>query len=545
MSDANGMGTGGTSEASIVQPMLSNTTNTTVLSSQAPCLRTASTNVTSLDFTFWLAGTTVQCAKGLEVQWSGGKEMEPYNITVVPLDQRYLPWDIRLASGVSWANQFVMNMTAGTRFTLMMNSKLGYGRGGVALSYEMTSSPSNDTSCIIQPALPTGSWPADASIDTSLPAASLSPSPDPDTTESASARRGRNAGIGVGVTLGVVLLGLGVWWGIKRRRRSRKMTEEEEKAEKSESQYLHPSLSKHISKSKKSNYSSARSTVVPFLSSSSPAPAPASTPPTPSHALRNTPYSLDLASLVDIPESGEGGRDGRGGREGANAATSNSSTRDSVEDLVGSGAASSASEAGGDSAPSNGPSSHPAPSTSNDHRRSPSPTIIPFISTSPPSPVTNTAQPSSLHARSDSREIGEDAERADGELAEGAREAEQEGEEKHPQPGGSGMRLTNPDNNHLLPALAPSPSPSPSPSPLPNPTSRSSTPHTPARRRPPSRALVPGPERTYRRHADAGRVFPDPHGGEGRVEEGEVVDLPPLYSEVPRDGDYLGAARNP
>ncbi|ODO04489.1 hypothetical protein I350_05092 [Cryptococcus amylolentus CBS 6273] len=541
MSDANGMGTGGTSEASIVQPMLSNTTNTTLLSSQAPCLRTASENVTSLDFTFWLAGTTVQCAKGLEVQWSGGKEMEPYNITVVPLDQRYLPWDISLATGVSWGNQFVMNMTAGTRFTLMMNSKLGYGRGGVELIYEMTSSPSNDTSCIIQPALPTGSWPADASIDTSLPAASLPPSPDPNTTESASARRGRNAGIGVGVTLGVVLLGLGVWWGIKRRRRSRKMKEEEEKAEQPESQYLHPSLSKHISKSKRSIHSSAGSTVVPFLSSSSPAPAPASSPPTPSH-LRNKPYSLDLASLVDIPDFGEGGRDGRGGGEGANAATSISSTRGSVEDLVGFGAASTVSDAGGNSAPSNGPSSHPAPSTSNDHRRSPSPTIIPFIS-SPPSPVMNTTQPSSLHARSDSRGIGEDEERSDGELVERARQAEREREEKHPQTGGNGMRLTNPDNNHLLPALAPSPSPSPSP--LSNPTSRSSTPHNPARRRPPSRALGQGPERTYRRHADAGRVFPDPHGGEGRVAEGEVVDLPPLYSEVPRDGNYLGAARNP
>ncbi|ODN74909.1 hypothetical protein L198_08217 [Cryptococcus wingfieldii CBS 7118] len=403
----------------------------------------------------------------------------------------------------------------------------------------MTSSPSNDTSCIIQPALPTGSWPADASIDTSLPAASLSPSPDPDTTESASARRGRNARIGVGVTLGVVLLGLGVWWGIKRRRRSRMMKEEEEKAEQPESQYLHPSLSKHISKSKRSIHSSAGSTVVPFLSSSSPAPSP----PTPSHALRNRPYSLDLASLVDIPDSGEGGRDRRGGGEGVNAATSRiSSTRGLAEDLVGFGAASTVSEAGGNSAPSNGPSSRPAPLTSNDHSRSSSPTIISFIS-SPPSPVTNTAQPSSLHARSDSRVIGEDEERADGELAERAREAEREWEEKHPHPGGSGMRLTNPDNNHLLLALAPSPSPSPSP--LPNPTSRSSTPHHPARRRPPSRALGQGPERTYRRHADAGRVCPVPHGGEGRVEEGEVVDLPPLYSEVPRDGDYLGAARNP
>ncbi|ODN86601.1 hypothetical protein L198_07296 [Cryptococcus wingfieldii CBS 7118] len=263
MSDANGIGTGGTSEAFIVQPMLSNTTNTTnTTTSPSPspssCLRSASLNSTSLDFTFTLSGSLSQCSPGLEIAWTGGEEMGPYNYTLVPLDRGFMGWTVKVpgsgeGGGEGWLDDWVVNMTAGTRFTMIMSTKTafsalqkGYGRGGVAGAYKISPSHStssgtgtsndtdSDTSCnLVQPPLPTGSWPASAVLNT-LPTASLSPSSnsssssnssasDPDEVAAAHRRAtaGRIAGTVLGVLLGVGLCDLGGWFwrrsGVRRR----------------------------------------------------------------------------------------------------------------------------------------------------------------------------------------------------------------------------------------------------------------------------------------------------------------------------------------
>ncbi|WVQ74716.1 hypothetical protein IAR50_004320 [Cryptococcus sp. DSM 104548] len=495
MNDANGLGTasGGTSEATIVQPFLSSS-NTTALASQAPCLKTASQNSTSLDFTFAIAGQTVQCADGLEIQWTGGAEMAPYNITIIPMDQRYLPWDITLERGTSWANQFLVNMTAGTRFTMMMSSKLGYGRGGVADIYEVASS--NTTSCISQPSLPTGSWPADATF-ASLDPATLPPSGSgsgsSDFWGDPVAKRGKIAGISVGVVFFCVLMGGALWWVLRRRRRWRVMNEKEGL----ESAFVDSSPSPRTT-SKRGISSITDRGVTPFT-------LPSSAPTTPA----NRTHSVDLASLRD----GQGDEPHTPASSAGSVAASGTSTEDFARlDTSPSG------RRDGSGAQSRDPSSHLSPSTSLRHRpRSPSSTIAPF--TSPSVPISTTTQSTSLHTQSDAQDTMEEEQDA-GE------------EDKHQLHTGGSMRLTNPDadtlpltDTHPLSYLS---SPPPSP-------------RTPTRRRARPGGDQPLRERTYRRHADAGRVPIPERGVEGA--QGEVVDLPPLYSEVPRDGDIPGMTR--
>jgi hypothetical protein len=109
MSDAEGTGTGGSSE--IVRVLVSNKTD---------CLYTANQNSTSLDFTFTISGIAEQCERGFEMSWSGGREYGPYNFTVIPLDQSFRPYDVELEKGVTSMSDWKLNMTSGTRFTIMM-----------------------------------------------------------------------------------------------------------------------------------------------------------------------------------------------------------------------------------------------------------------------------------------------------------------------------------------------------------------------------------------------------------------------------------------
>ncbi|WVW80231.1 hypothetical protein I302_102209 [Kwoniella bestiolae CBS 10118] len=83
---------------------------------------------------------------------------------------------------------------------------------------------------------------------------------------------------------------------------------------------------------------------------------------------------------------------------------------------------------------------------------------------------------------------------------------------QHPVGGTGGMRVTNPENPDQIPTLPPGATHSPG--------------H--GRANPPRRRQDGHGQPTFRRHADAGRF------------EEEIVDLPPLYSEVPRDGPGSG-----
>ncbi|ODN76498.1 hypothetical protein L202_05164 [Cryptococcus amylolentus CBS 6039] len=564
MSDANGIGTGGTSEASIVQPLLNTTStspNTTTSPSPSSCLRSASINATSLDFTFSLSGSAAQCQPGLEITWTGGSEtaetaeMAPYNYTLVPLDKGFMSWTVKVPGdgegeweGEGWLDDWVVNMTAGTRFTMIMSSAKGYGRGGVSGAYEISPSPTTssndtetDTSCnLLQPPLPTGSWPASALLNT-LPTASLSSnSPSTSSPDSAAAARrrataGRIAGTVVGVLLGIVLCLLGGW--VWRRRRVRRKLGPRVGGEKG-SVDLSPEASP------RQGQMVARPVPVSSLSreeeqepetgvSFFPAVHPGS-----GSGGRIEPYPLDLGA-INSGRSSPRERRARGRGQGE----AEQQERESLVSSAGSVAASGAPTAGLDleweeeaiataTATGTGTSDTKPPKPSS-HRPPPSqpppksttsllstprpPSFAPRRQSPAPSPTPLSSAILGSSGREEEEEEGEE----EGEEEEGAKVAVAASYSWAPvSPGG--MHLTNPDTST---PLAPPPPTRGHPRPRPS--------------LPPPPPAAPTGEPTYRRHADAGPV-PDsqlsPSSERGR--QGEVVDLPPLYSEVPRDGEY-------
>lgn len=109
MNDGQGFGSGGSAEIQIVGA-----------SGQTSCLDTASSNRSTQDFSFAVAGQAMQCTDGFDLQWTGGTNLEPYNLSVIPLDQGFYPFGVPLEGGDGWDNGWKVNMTAGTRFTVMM-----------------------------------------------------------------------------------------------------------------------------------------------------------------------------------------------------------------------------------------------------------------------------------------------------------------------------------------------------------------------------------------------------------------------------------------
>lgn len=84
------------------------------------CLNTISANATTQTFNFSPAGRARQCLKGFDVSWNNVNPADqPYNMSVVPLDQGFYPYEVELANG-GFDGDWQVNMTTGTRFTLML-----------------------------------------------------------------------------------------------------------------------------------------------------------------------------------------------------------------------------------------------------------------------------------------------------------------------------------------------------------------------------------------------------------------------------------------
>lgn len=109
MSDAHGIGSGGTGEI-----------QQTGSSPSTSCLNTVSENVTSQDFSFSVAGVAEQCNSGFQVSWNADSSLDPVNFTVLPLDQGFFPFDVRVDNSATYINSWTMNLTEGTRFSVMM-----------------------------------------------------------------------------------------------------------------------------------------------------------------------------------------------------------------------------------------------------------------------------------------------------------------------------------------------------------------------------------------------------------------------------------------
>ena len=108
MSDARGFGSGGSAEVSVV-----------AASYVTSCLNTISANQTSQQFSFTPAGRARQCLKGFDIDWNASPQDTPYNMSIIPLDQGFYPFEVELANG-GWDGDWQVNMTAGTRFTVML-----------------------------------------------------------------------------------------------------------------------------------------------------------------------------------------------------------------------------------------------------------------------------------------------------------------------------------------------------------------------------------------------------------------------------------------
>lgn len=74
------------------------------------------------DFTFTCAGSTSMCEDDFQISWLDQIGSGPYNFTVLPLDSSTNPWDQPLTGGgtTTGASGWAVNMTTGTRFTIMM-----------------------------------------------------------------------------------------------------------------------------------------------------------------------------------------------------------------------------------------------------------------------------------------------------------------------------------------------------------------------------------------------------------------------------------------
>jgi hypothetical protein len=74
------------------------------------------------DFTFAVSGQTTQCEDDFAISWQDNFGLGPYNFTVLPLDTSTNPFDVLLKGGGTTTGEtgWAVNMTAGTRFTIMM-----------------------------------------------------------------------------------------------------------------------------------------------------------------------------------------------------------------------------------------------------------------------------------------------------------------------------------------------------------------------------------------------------------------------------------------
>lgn len=109
MSDVTGLGSGGSSQIHRVS-----------VSNQTDCLYTANQNASATDFRFTVSGVAEQCKRGFELGWSGSRQDGPYNFTVVPLDQSFKPFDVALKEDATSMSDWTLNITSGSRFTIMM-----------------------------------------------------------------------------------------------------------------------------------------------------------------------------------------------------------------------------------------------------------------------------------------------------------------------------------------------------------------------------------------------------------------------------------------
>lgn len=324
---------------------------------------------------------------------------------------------------------------------LRVSSAQQYGRGGIAKAYEVGSS--NDSSCVEQTPQATGAWPSTITLD-SIEAATLAV-----TQSSAPHKKGLAAGVIAGIVIGalacLVLLGLILWFLLRRKKRRQGNTKEHLADGSGEQIDLAEGQEEYGSQPMMEPY-----TYSPITNHQAPA----------GHDLDNSEHS------GSVPASSTAGFAGLG-------AGTDSST-------FGPGSS------GESSRPSEPGTAGPLP---------PKTGVRLSQQTSRPRPEVATSNlKSDILSQTDSSP-------SEPRIPHTPNQIQNQHQNQNQSQNQGGLRVVNHDDPSSIPAL---------------PLSATSDPtHT--------RRVRPDTGPTFRRHEDAGRVE-------------QVVDLPPLYTDVPRDG---------
>lgn len=83
------------------------------------CELSGSSNHTTQTFSFNASGTAAQCSDNFHLDWDYSQDQAPYNVSIVPLDQSFRSFSVRMSSRAEGSSNWVVNLQAGIKFTVM------------------------------------------------------------------------------------------------------------------------------------------------------------------------------------------------------------------------------------------------------------------------------------------------------------------------------------------------------------------------------------------------------------------------------------------
>lgn len=89
-------------------------------SGSSSCELSGTSNHTAPAFSFNASGEVNQCGDDFHLDWDYSEDSEPYNVSIVPLDQSFRTFSVRMndrtnSGSINW----VVNLQAGIKFTVM------------------------------------------------------------------------------------------------------------------------------------------------------------------------------------------------------------------------------------------------------------------------------------------------------------------------------------------------------------------------------------------------------------------------------------------
>ena len=83
------------------------------------CELSNSANHTAQSFSFNASGLLAQCSTSFNLDWDYSADNAPYNVSIVPLDQSFRPFTVRMSNRSQGNINWIINLQAGINFTIM------------------------------------------------------------------------------------------------------------------------------------------------------------------------------------------------------------------------------------------------------------------------------------------------------------------------------------------------------------------------------------------------------------------------------------------